>query len=85
MFPRHVNSVQWEQAIGYARQACARIFRDGGTPATALGAFGLSEPVRPAGAPRSIASPMPCAPAAAQSSLRRRPHADTPAQRTSAA
>ena len=42
MFPRHINAVQWEQAIGYARQACARIFRDGGSPATALGAFGLS-------------------------------------------
>ncbi len=33
MFPRHINSVQWEQALGYARQACARIFRDGGSPA----------------------------------------------------
>jgi hypothetical protein len=41
MLPRHINSVQWEQAIGYARQACARIFRDGGNPAAALGAFGL--------------------------------------------
>jgi len=41
MFPRHLNSVQWEQALGYARQACARIFRDGGSPATALKAFGL--------------------------------------------
>ena len=38
---RHINSVQWEQAIGYARQACARIFRDGGSPRAALGAFGL--------------------------------------------
>ena len=42
MFPRHINSVQWEQSVGYARQACARIFRDGGTPAEALSAFGLS-------------------------------------------
>ena len=41
MFPRHINAVQWEQAIGYARAACARIFRDGGTPAGALSAFGL--------------------------------------------
>jgi hypothetical protein len=41
VFPRHINSVQWEQAVGYARAACARIFRDGGTPATALEAFGL--------------------------------------------
>ena len=39
---RHVNSVQWEQAIGYARQACAGIFRDGGSPHAALSAFGLS-------------------------------------------
>jgi hypothetical protein len=43
MFPRHINSVQWEQAVGYARQACARIFRDGGSPATALKAFGLAD------------------------------------------
>jgi hypothetical protein len=41
MFPNHISSVQWEQAVGYARSACARIFRDGGTPATALNAFGL--------------------------------------------
>ena len=41
MFPRHINAVQWEQAIGYARAASARIFRDGGTPAGALSAFGL--------------------------------------------
>ena len=41
MFPRHISTVQWEQAVGYARQVCARIFRDGGTPAAALGAFGL--------------------------------------------
>jgi hypothetical protein len=33
--------VQWEQAVGYARAACARVFRDGGSPATALEAFGL--------------------------------------------
>jgi hypothetical protein len=38
---RHINSVQWEQAVGYARQACARIFRDGGSPRAALSAFGL--------------------------------------------
>jgi hypothetical protein len=40
---RHISSVQWEQAIGYAREVCARIFRDGGTPRAALTAFGLSE------------------------------------------
>jgi hypothetical protein len=39
---RHITSVQWEQAIGYARQACARIFRDGGSPRAALSAFGLN-------------------------------------------
>lgn len=41
MFPRHVNPVQWSQAIGYARQVCARIFRDGGSAADALAAYGL--------------------------------------------
>jgi hypothetical protein len=39
---RHINSVQWEQAVGCARQACARIFRDGGSPRAALTAFGVS-------------------------------------------
>jgi hypothetical protein len=43
MFPPHVNPVQWQQSTGYARQACARIFRDGGSPADALQAFGLCE------------------------------------------
>lgn len=38
---RHINSVQWEQALGYAREACASIFRDGGSPLAALSAFGL--------------------------------------------
>jgi hypothetical protein len=41
MTPNHTNSVQWTQALGYSRQSCARVFRDGGTPADALGAFGL--------------------------------------------
>jgi len=44
MTHRYINSVQWEQAIGCARAACARIFRDGGSPGAALGAFGLSVP-----------------------------------------
>jgi hypothetical protein len=44
MTHRYINSVQWEQAIGCARAACARIFRDGGSPGSALGAFGLSVP-----------------------------------------
>jgi hypothetical protein len=41
MFPRHVNPVQWQQATDYARQACARIFRDGGSALHALHAFDL--------------------------------------------
>ena len=32
---------QWHQAVGVARQVCARIFRDGGNPADAIVAFGL--------------------------------------------
>ena len=42
MSPHHINSVQWQQAMGYARQACARIFRDGGSPTEACRAFGLN-------------------------------------------
>ena len=42
MFPRHINPLQWQQSIGIARQACARFFRDGGSPADALAAFGVS-------------------------------------------
>jgi hypothetical protein len=41
MSPDHVNPIQWNQALGVARQSCARIFRDGGAPADALDAFGL--------------------------------------------
>ena len=48
MSPRYINPVQWQQAMGYARQACARIFRDGGSPAEALSAFGLSPGDTPA-------------------------------------
>jgi hypothetical protein len=39
--PNHVNPIQWQQTIGLARTACARIFRDGGTPVDALAAFGI--------------------------------------------
>ena len=39
--PADINPVQWNQSLGYARQACARIFRDGGKPADAVMAFGL--------------------------------------------
>lgn len=41
MTPNHINSVQWMQALGYSRQACARVFRDGGTAHDALAAFDL--------------------------------------------
>jgi hypothetical protein len=41
MTPNHLNSAQWIQALGYSRQSCARVFRDGGTPSDALSAFGL--------------------------------------------
>jgi hypothetical protein len=41
MTPDHVNPIAWHQSLGVARQACARVFRDGGTPADALAAFGL--------------------------------------------
>ena len=39
--PAHVNPVLWNQSLGYSRQACARIFRDGGQPVDALTAFGI--------------------------------------------
>jgi hypothetical protein len=41
MTPDHINPLQWHQALGVARQSCARVFRDGGKPADALAAFGL--------------------------------------------
>jgi hypothetical protein len=41
MTPHNLNPVLWQQNVGLARQACARIFRDGGQPADALAAFGL--------------------------------------------
>ena len=40
--PLAISPVQWDQALGLARQSCARIFRDGGSPADAARAFGLS-------------------------------------------
>lgn len=40
--PLTVSPVQWDQALGLARQSCARIFRDGGSPADAARAFGLA-------------------------------------------
>ena len=44
MFPRHINPVQYSQALGYARSVCARIFRDGGTAADAMKAFEIEQP-----------------------------------------
>lgn len=38
----HINPLQWHSAIGVARQICARVFRDGGSPADAVIAFGLT-------------------------------------------
>jgi len=44
MNPHRVNPLLWHQSVGMARQTCARVFRDGGTPADALAAFGLAVP-----------------------------------------
>lgn len=40
MIPEHINPMQWHQAVGVARQSCARFFRDGGTATDAMRAFG---------------------------------------------
>lgn len=40
--PDHLNPIQWHQALAVSRQTCARVFRDGGAPADALAAFGVS-------------------------------------------
>ena len=39
--PMNINPVEWHQAIGLARQSCARIYRDGGTPGDAMRLHGL--------------------------------------------
>lgn len=44
MVPEHVNPIEWHQAVGIARQSCARFFRDGGTARDAMRAFG-AEPL----------------------------------------
>lgn len=41
MAPNHTNPVQWQQAIGFSRQSCARVFRDGGSARDALKAFDI--------------------------------------------
>ncbi len=43
MNPQFSNPAQWHQNVGLARLTCARIFRDGGTPAEALRVFGLAD------------------------------------------
>lgn len=40
MTPEHINPIAWHQALGVARQSCARFFRDGGTAEDAMRAFG---------------------------------------------
>ncbi|MEO0617898.1 MAG: hypothetical protein AAFZ01_01315 [Pseudomonadota bacterium] len=42
MKPVHISPVQWDHAVGYARQSCARIFRHGGSPVDAMSSFGLT-------------------------------------------
>ena len=39
--PSERDPAQWHQAVGLARQTCARIFRDGGSAADAIRTFGL--------------------------------------------
>ena len=57
MSPEHVNPLQWHQAIGFARQSCARVFRDGGGPGDALSAFGLGcETASPADWDKAVAA-----------------------------
>lgn len=40
MTPEHINPIAWHQALGVARQSCARFFRDGATAQDAMRAFG---------------------------------------------
>jgi hypothetical protein len=40
MTPEHINPIAWHQALGVARQSCARFFRDGSTAQDAVRAFG---------------------------------------------
>ncbi|MFN3743268.1 MAG: hypothetical protein ACK4TL_01055 [Hyphomicrobiaceae bacterium] len=39
--PRSISPAHWHQSVGYARQACARVFRDGGSPTDAVAVFGI--------------------------------------------
>jgi hypothetical protein len=40
MTPEHINPIAWHQALGVARQSCARFFRDGASAEDAMRAFG---------------------------------------------
>ena len=42
MMKQHVDAAQMDYATGIARQVCARVFRDGGTPADAMEVFGIA-------------------------------------------
>lgn len=46
MAPDHINPFVWHQSLGVARHSCARIFRDGGTAADAVRAFGIKAGVK---------------------------------------
>jgi hypothetical protein len=39
--PRHVHPIRWRQVMDVSREACARFFRDGRSPADAVRACGL--------------------------------------------
>jgi hypothetical protein len=53
--PSTISPVQWDQAIGLARQSCARIFRDGGSTLDALALHGLCAPAKAPTWDRAIA------------------------------
>jgi hypothetical protein len=40
--PANCDPALWDQSMGLARQACARIFRDGGSPSDALRTFAIT-------------------------------------------
>ncbi len=39
--PANINPVQWSQAVGLARQAAARVYREGGSAREAAESFGV--------------------------------------------
>ena len=42
MMMQHMDAARMDYATGVARQVCARVFRDGGTPADAMEVFGIA-------------------------------------------